>query len=335
MSHKPFTKGKRKNIDLKRMINRTLVRTKVVQTLFAFYTEGGKTALSAEKELMHSFSDTYSLYFLLLDLVQEITRTAQEKIEEAAERAQILHEDYNPNPRFVNNLFAAQLFENRKLRAYLTEQKLAWDVAHESLAQLYKQVISSPDYAEYMAAPISSYEADKNIWKKIFCHVFAGNEILESALEELEIALDAKNWATDMDVVMSYIVKTIKRFDVENGADQPLLEMFDTEEELAFAKKLLRTAIEHGDEYTELISSKLRNWDADRIAYMDKIILNAAIAELVNFPEIAIQVTLNEFIEIAREYSTEGSPLFINGLLEEILRELKERNQLLKAVVIN
>ncbi len=322
------------NIDLRFMINRTLVRTKVIQTLFSFYTEGGKTAFTAEKELLHSFSDTYSLYFLLLDLVQEITTVAQEKIDEAAERAQILHEDYNPNPRFVNNLFASQLFENRRLRNYLTEQKLAWDVAHEALGQLYKQVIASPCYNDYMTSEISSYEADKNVWKKIFCQVLAGNEQLESALDELEVALDGKNWATDMDVIMSYVVKTIKRFDVENGADQPLLEMFDTEAELDFAKKLLRCSIEHADEYSEMVNNKLRNWDADRIAYMDKIILNAAIAELMNFPEIALQVTLNEYIDIAREYSTENSPQFINGILEEILRDLKEQNKLLKAVVI-
>ncbi len=317
------------------MINRTLVRTKVVQTLFAFYNESGKTALQAEKELLHSFSDTYNLYFLLLDLVNEITTLAQVKIEEVQERAQILHEDYNPNPRFVNNRFAAQLFENRTCRKFLTEQKLAWDAAHETLNILYKQVVNSAEYAAYMTTPESSYEADKMIWRKLFCNVFANNEQLEGALEELELALDGKNWGTDMNVVLSYIVKTIKRFDADNGADQPLLEMFDTEEELAFAKRLLRMAIEHSDEYSELVASKLRNWDADRIPYMDKIILKVALAELLCFPEIAIQVTLNEYIDIAREYSTENSPMFVNGILEEILRELKEQNKLLKAVIID
>ncbi len=323
-----------KNIDLTYMINRTLVRTKVVQTLFSFYTEGSKTAFTAEKELMHSFSDTYSLYFLLLDLIQELTSIAQEKINEDVERAQILHQDYNPNPRFVNNLFAAQLFENRQLRSYLSEQHLAWDAAHETLGQLYKQIIASADYADYMASPMSSYDADKMVWRKLFTHVLGNNEQLEVALEELEIALDGRNWTTDVDVIISYIIKTIKRFDPENGADQPLLEMFDTEAEVNFAKKLLRTSIEHYDEYSELVSNKLRNWDADRIAFMDKIILNAALAELLNFPEIAIQVTLNEYIDIAREYSTESSPQFVNGILEEILRDLKEQNKLLKAVVI-
>ncbi len=316
------------------MINRTLVRTKVVHTLFSYYHDGGKTPFTAEKELLKDFSDTYSLYFLLLDLVNELTHEAQVRIEEAQERALIMHEDYNPNPRFVNNLFAAQLFENKQLRNYIAERKLAWDVAHDSLSILYKQVVDSEDYKAYMAAETSSYEADKAIWRKLFCHVLAGNEQLESALEELEIALDGKNWGTDMDVIMSYVVKTIKRFNVENGAEQSLLDMFDTEEELAFAKKLLHAAIGHADEYAEMVSSKLRNWDAERIAYMDKIILTAALAELMNFPDIAIQVTLNEYIDIAREYSTESSPQFINGILEEILRELKEQNKLLKAVVI-
>ncbi len=316
------------------MINRTLVRTKVVQTLFSYYSEEGKTPLQAEKELLRSFSDTYNLYFLLLDLVNELTTLADEKITESRERAQILHEDYNPNPRFVNNRFAAQLFENRTLRHYLTDQKLAWDVAHESLNILYKQVLNSDDYQAYMDSEESSYEADKMVWRKLFCNVLAENEVLEAALEELEVALDSKNWGTDMDVVISYIIKTIKRFDMDNGADQPLLEMFDTEEELAFAKRLLRMAIERSEECDALVAAKLRNWDADRIAYMDKIILKAALAELLCFPEIAIQVTLNEYIEIAHEYSTQSSPNFINAILEEILRELKAENKLLKAVVI-
>ncbi len=316
------------------MINRTLVRTKVVQTIFSFNSERGQTAFTAEKVLVNAFTDTYRLYFLLLDLVNELTQLAVEDIEQEMQRAQIMHEDYNPNPRFVNNRFAAQLFENKTLRHYLQEYHLGWDVAHESLNILYKQIKGSTIYQEYMNSDISSYEADKVLWRKLFCFILADNSDLENALEELEIALDAKNWGTDMDVIISYIVKTIKRFDIDKADEQPLLEMFDTEEEFNFAKSLLHASIEHANEYNQLVASNLQNWDAERMALMDKVILQVALAEIFTFPDIAVQVTLNEYIDIAREYSTENSPHFINGILDQILQQLKAENKLLKAVII-
>ena len=135
-----------------------------------------------------------------------------------------------------------------------------------------------------------------------------------------------------MDVIMSYVVKTIKRFREENGADQPLLEMFDHEEELQFAKQLLKQTIEHDEEYASLIEEKLKNWDAERVAFMDMIILKTAIAELFAFPEIALQITMNEYLDIAREYSTENSPQFINGLLDEIVKDQVKAGKMLKNI---
>ncbi len=314
------------------MINRTLVRTKVILTLFAYYQDEEKTRLTAEKELMRSFSDTYNLYFLLLDLINELTSVAQNKIDEGRERAQAMHQDYNPNPRFVNNRFAEQLFNNRRLRHMLQDQKLGWDTALESVNLLYKQILESDVYKEYMDSQESSYEADKAVWRKIFCFVLPDNQNLINALEELEVTLDGNCWTSDMDVIMSYVVKTIKRFREENGADQPLLEMFDHEEELQFAKQLLKQTIEHDEEYASLIEEKLKNWDAERVAFMDMIILKTAIAELFAFPEIALQITMNEYLDIAREYSTENSPQFINGLLDEIVKDQVKAGKMLKNI---
>lgn len=283
---------------------------------------------------MRSFSDAYNLYFLLLHLICEITDYAREKIEQNIDKAQAMHVDYNPNYRFVNNRFAEQLFNNRRLRRQTEEQKLTWDTAHDSIGLLFKQISESDLYKEYMSAIDSSYEADKIIWRKIFTSLFPANETLEIALEELEVALDGSCWTSDMDVIMSYIVKTIKRFKEENGADQPLLEMFDHEEELQFAKQLLRKSIEHSDQYGTLIEDKLKNWDADRIAFMDMLILKTALAELFTFPEIAVQITINEYLDIAREYSTDNSPQFINGLLDEIIREQTKQGTMLKGLTL-
>ncbi|MCI7575714.1 MAG: transcription antitermination factor NusB [Bacteroidales bacterium] len=322
------------------MINRTLVRTKVIQTLFAFYNNEGTTQLSAQKELLKLFSYTYSLYFLLLDLVNEITHYANIRIEEAQEKATAMHITYNANMRFVENRVAKQIDEHREIRAYIQDQKLSWETADTYIALFYKQIIDAPFYKEYMEAEENDYEADKALWCKIFKKILTGNSDLESALEELEINLDGKDWVTDMDVIISFVIKTIKRFkenaDNEEDTDeaQPLLQMFDSEEELDFGKRLLKTTIENSDYYDELIAKSLTNWKSERIAYMDNIILRTALGEIFAFPEISIQVTLNEYIELAREYSTEQSPYFVNGVLDEIVKQLKQENKLLKAVII-
>ena len=318
------------------MINRTLIRTKVVQTLFThYYNEDDKTYLGAKRHLLNSFDDTYCLYMLMLDLVNEIVSAADDKIAHEAERAKVLHEDYHPNLNFANNRFAAQVFNNRILRSYIDEHHLGWDVAHDSVRILWKQIQESACYQEFMQLAEPTYQDDKQVWRKIVTDVLADNEALSSALEELEIALDHNGWTTDINVVLSYIVKTIKRFHEDNGANQELLEMFDSEEELNFGKDLLKAVIDHYDEYTALIEENLQNWDIHRIAYMDKIILLTALAEFISCTNIPVEVTMNEYLEIAKEYSTEKSHQFINGLLEEILRKLKKENKLLKAVVIN
>lgn len=330
------------------LINRTLVRTKVLQTVFAYYqNEGGEnnenlkmlngkanTAAAAVRQLKESYDNTYNLYLLLLDLVYELTRYAQERIEDAEERAKIMHTDLTTNLRFVNNKFAQQLFENRTLRTALDERKLSWNAAHESLAILYKQIVDSAFYTAYMNEETSSYESDKTIWKKIFSNLLAENTDLENALEELEIALDGRNWTTEADMVISYIVKTIKRFKEENGSEQTLLEMFQEYYEAQFGTKLLESVLAHSDEYEDLIVSCLKNWDRERLSYMDKMILKVALAEITTFPDIMLQVSMNEYIDIAREYSSDNSPMFVNGILEEAVATLKRENKLLKAIPV-
>lgn len=316
------------------MINRTLVRTKVVQTLFAYYKDGDKTALTAKKDMLKSFSNTYSLYMLMLDFVNEITTLAEQKIEAETERAQILHEEYHAQPNLVNNRFAQQVFNNRQLRGYLNENHLSWDVAHESVAKLFKQILGAEFTKEYLALEAPTYEDDKQVWRRIFVDVLADNQELETALEEMEVALDGNGWAVDANVVISYIVKTIKRFEEDSKNEQPLLEMFDSESELNFAKELLQKSLDGADTYRSMIEAHLKNWDMSRVAYMDQILLQTALAEIIEFPSIALQVSMNEYLELAKEYSTEKSYAFINGILEEIIKDLKAENKLIKAVTL-
>jgi N utilization substance protein B len=148
----------------------------------------------------------------------------------------------------------------------------------------------------------------------------------------MEVALDQHSWTIDIDQILTYIVKTIKQFKEENGDEQPLLEMFDSEEELAFAKDLLRLTIENADEYRALITKSLHNWDAERVAYMDQIILLVAISEIVNFNNIALEISMNEYIELSKEYSSDKSYQFINGVLNNVVKELQKDNILFKVI---
>lgn len=312
------------------MINRTLVRTKVVQTLFAYYKDGEKTSLTARKELLNSFSDTYSLYMLMLAFADELTTFAEEQMQINKERAAIMHQAYTPNRRFINNRISQQLFNNRRLRTYLEDQKLCWDAGLSAIPAIYKQLIDSPFYIEYMAIESPTYEDDKQLWRKIYANLLMENEHLLAALEELEVTLDHQGWTTDIDLVLTYVIKTIKRFKEENGDEQILLEMFDSEQELNFAKDLLSTAIENADEFRALIASAVKNWESERIAYMDSIILIAALAEITQFNNIALEISMNEYIELAKEYSGNKSYGFINGVLNKIVQTLQQENKLFK-----
>ena len=309
-----------------------MVRTRVVQTLFAYYKNPDKTLLTARKELNKSFADTYDLYFFLLDFANELTSYAQRQLEEQFARARATHSSWVPNRRFVQNRLAQQLFDNRALRARVQEQQLSWDSGMQAVADVYKRLTESEFYRQYMEAETCTYNDDKRIWRQIYQHLLTGNEVLNDALEELELVLDKTNWTTDMEVVLSYVIKTIKRFGEDSTPETPLLEMFDNEEEVKFASSLLEKTIKEHDQFEQLINSHLKGWDAERIAYMDRIIIETALAEITEFENIALTVSMNEYIELAKEYSGDKSYMFINGILTEILRDLKNEGSLFKAL---
>lgn len=309
-----------------------MVRTRVVQTLFAYYKDSDKTASTARKELQKSFADTYDLYFILLDFANVLTAYAQQQLEEQIARARATHSEWKPNRRFVQNRLAQQLFDNRALRARIQDQHLSWDTGMAAVSEIYRQLIDSDFFRKYMEAEECSYEEDKKLWRHIYQYLLINSEVLADALDEMEVALDKSNWTTDADIVISYIIKTIKRFTEESTPETPLLEMFDNEEELQFALRLLDTALKEHEQFEQLINSHLKGWDADRIAYMDRVLLETALAEIITFPEIALTVSLNEYIELAKTYSGDKSYMFINGILNEILRDLQAEEKLFKAV---
>ena len=311
-----------------------MVRTRVVQSLFAHYQNPGKTMLSTRKELLKSFADTYDLYFALLDFTNVLTAYAQQQMDEQAARARAMHTFWNPNKRFVQNRFAQQLFDNRALRRRVEEQHLSWESDMTAVADIYKELTEKEFYKDYMMAMHNGYEDDRNLWRRIYQHLLPDNASLHDALSEMEVVLDKTNWDTDAEIVLSYVVKTVKRFNEQSTPDTELLPMFDDESEVQFATDLLQKTLDNRDKCEELINSHLKGWEADRIAYMDRIILYAALTEIIEFPEIALTVSMNEYIELAKEYSGDKSYMFINGILTEILRDLQHDDQLIKAAAL-
>ena len=308
------------------MINRELIRIKTVQLTYAYYQNGSKNIDSAEKELLFSLSKAYDLYNFLLALIVSITREAQRHLEVAQSRAQREGTEM-PSQKFVNNRFALQLEGNKMLNDFMETQKKTWNDEPEFLKKMYQLVADSQIYKDYMASPEDSYEADRELWRKLYRTLIQHNDDLDALLEEQSLY-----WNDDKEVVDTFVLKTIKRFEEKNQSHQELLPEYDNEEDKDYARKLFRATIMNGDEYQHFMSEASRNWDFSRLAYMDIIIMQIAIAEMMTFPSIPINVTINEYVEISKFYSTPRSASYINGMLDAIARHLTKTGKLLKHI---
>ena len=306
------------------MINRQLIRTKTVQLTYAYYQNGSKNIDTAEKELFFSLSKAYDLYNYLLALIVGITRESRRHLEVAESRAK---REGTPMPsrKFADNRFALQLEENKMLQDFTETQKNTWNDEPEFLKKLYKQITESQTYQDYMESDDDSYEADRELWRKLYRTLIEQNEDLDALLEEKSLY-----WNDDKEIVDSFGLKTIKRFEEKNSASQDLLPEYDSEEDKEYARKLFRATIMNADEYQHYMSEASRNWDFSRLAYMDIVIMQIAIAEMLTFPTIPINVTINEFVEISKLYSTPRSAGYINGMLDTIAHHLIETGRMLK-----
>ncbi|MCL1867882.1 MAG: transcription antitermination factor NusB [Paludibacter sp.] len=308
------------------MINRVLIRIKILQILYAYFKSEDKTLKAVEKEMFHSFDKAYELYFQLFTLPLHITKFCADKIELRRNKLRPTEGDLYPNLRFVENRFVKQLAANLELKDFVAKNKLSWAEHSNVIKELTEQIINSDFYADYMATKTSDYEQDKEIWRKIFKRIITPSQTLENALEEQSLF-----WTDNMEIIISFIVKTIKRFELENNKFQRLLPQYtDKDEDKSFAGKLLTTVINRNSELTQLIDNHTSNWELDRIAFMDILIMKMALAEILTFPTIPINVTLNEYIELAKEYSTEKSSIFVNGVLDSIVNQLNNEKKLIK-----
>lgn len=307
------------------MINRTLIRLKIVQLVYSYYQNGGKNIDSAEKELLFSLSKAYDLYNYLLMLIIAVTRFAEEQVERLERNNKISHSDQVINRRFAENLFVQQLEVNKQLIDFKETQKKSWDNDKDYIKSLYNKIVISDIYKEYMSAEESSYMADREVWRKIYKNIIMKDEEIDNVLEEQSLY-----WNDDKEVVDTFVLKTIKRFEEKNGADQELMPEYKDEEDREFAIRLFRRAILNDEDYRSLINQNVKNWEFSRLAYMDVIIMQIALAEILSFPAIPVSVTINEFVEIAKYYSTAKSGGYINGIIDSIVKKLRADNKLLK-----
>lgn len=308
------------------MINRELIRIKIVQLTYAYYQNGNRNMDNAEKELLFSLSKAYDLYNNLLALIVSVTREARHRIE--IETARAMREGKEkPSEKFVNNRFALQLESNRQLCEFMENQKYTWEDELEFVRKMCNNIEQSSIYKEYMQEDENTYEADRELWRKLYKTFVMDNEDLNAILEERSLY-----WNDDKDIVDTFVLKTIKRFDEKNKAKQELLPEYKDIEDKEFARKLFRATILNADTYQKYMSETSRNWDFGRLAYMDVVIMQIAIAEMLTFSNIPVGVTINEYVDLAKAYSTPKSASYINGMLDTIARYLVDEGKMFKTM---
>lgn len=307
------------------MINRTLIRIKVIQNLYSYLlTQEDTTLRNALMQLSKSFDKSYELYNYLLLLMIELTDLQDRRLDDAKNKYLPSEEDLNPNMRFVDNQFVAKLKADETLQEYISENKLSWKNDDIFLKLMLDKIVRSEIYTNYMAADSTSYNNDCEVWKQLMKQVVLPDDSLADILESKSVY-----WNDDLDTMGTFVLKTIRRF--QENEKEPILPMFKDEEDSEFGKKLFMMAVESKSENDKLIDEFVTDkWDVERIAFMDRVIMDVCLTEIKGFLSIPTSVSLNEYIELAKYYSTPKSGTFVNGILNAIVRDLKAKRIIVK-----
>ena len=304
------------------MVNRVLIRVKVIQILFACSKHEMPSLKEVSDELERSIEQSYKLYHYMLSLMGAITDLHAQRLDQAQSKYMPSEEERNPNLRMVNNRFIATLMANTSLNDYCEKNGVTWAESRDIVRIMLNEILSSQIYADYLASD-DCFDTDKLFWRACFKEIIAKSEEMENELEEMSIY-----WNDDAEVINTFVIKTIKRIQSTTKPTDPLLPVAHNGEDIEFANRLLHKSLVNVAEYDELIDSHLKNWDSERIADMDRLILRAAIAEMIYFDSIPLTVTFNEYIDIAKSYSTPKSGIFVNGILDAVAAALKKEGRL-------
>ncbi|MFD2892658.1 transcription antitermination factor NusB [Flavobacterium chuncheonense] len=308
------------------MLNRRHIRVKVMQSIYAMHQHQSDSLEKEEKFLFQSIENMQDLYFLMLDALVEIKNKEEEYIELSSKKYLATKEERNPNKRFVENCVLASLANSETLNAALDERNINnWKKNDDIILCLIDAIKESNIYKKYLSKPSTTFEEDKYFIADIFSEVIAPNERLYDYLEEHKLT-----WLDDVPAVNTLILKQIKQLKSADDAFV-LSKLYKDQDDKEFVKTLFRRTVLNESELSKEYIDKTPNWDAERIAELDTIILKMAICELLKFPSIPVKVTINEYLEIAKEYSTPKSSIFINGILDNLVKDFQKENKLQKA----
>lgn len=298
-----------------------------MQNIYAYNslgTEGEERMV--ERNMMKSIDQIYDLYIYILNLIKVQKEIAEHRIQLAQSKNFPTQEDLNPNLKFVNNKVFRVLESNLELNRYTSDNKnLLWDVYDSYPNNIYKSLIESDLYKDYMKSGKNSFEEDQEFVLNFFVELIAEYDDLHDYLEGIQIT-----WADDVHIANAMVHTTIKSFRENSSPLISLFKVYKDTDDKRFTEELFRKTIRHQSETKNMIDEKAQNWELDRIATIDLIILEMALTEFLHFPNIPAKVTINEYIELAKNYSTEKSRVFVNGILDKTLKELKDNNNLPK-----
>lgn len=307
------------------MVSRRYLRTKVMQAIFASEMNSMEDVVSGEKKLINSVESCYTLFLYFASLLTEFRTYKFNKQEEVKGKMNPTYEDLHPNTKFTDNLVLLQIEDNKTLNILWKEHKISWGNDKDFIIQMFHEMAGSEVYQLYMADEQRSYAKDQKFVLDLIEKVLVNNELLHWYFEEKNV-----HWFDDFNEAMLMTYKVIASFRENKGNECAISPLYKDAEDREFYKALYRKTMIHKKEYSELIIGKLQNWEADRIINMDMILMEMALCEFIDFEEIPIKVTINEYIELAKTYSSAKSGHFINGILDKLVIDLKQDGRLHK-----
>lgn len=308
------------------MLNRRHLRVKVLQALYSYHQSDDKDIKQHEKNLLTSVDKVFEMYIWMLSLIDEVAEYAHRDAEERANKHLPTADDLAPNLKITQNRFLQSLSQNKDYISALKKYKVSWDFDPELAKSLFSILKNSQEYKDYLAKTDDTLHSDKDIIKFIFKKVILKSSLAEQVFEDKFIF-----WPVDKEVLQALIAKTFKNFSSDNPQENHLAEVTGNwVEDREFIVDLFEQTIRYNKEYQELITGKTQNWEPERIAMMDTLLMKMAITEFINFSSVPVKVTINEYLEIAKEFSTPKSNSFINGILDKLLLDLKTANRIRK-----
>ncbi|WP_249037462.1 transcription antitermination factor NusB [Lacinutrix venerupis] len=308
------------------MLSRRHIRVKVMQVLYAFNGSESDDFSKDQKFLLYSIDNMYNLYLLLISLMIEVQKRAESHLEKTTKKHLATAEEKNPNRKFINNEVLIMLRDNEQLQAKFDAHNIKnWDLDSEYVDIIYKEILVSDIYKEYLKTTTTNFNEDRNFIVEVFKEIIAPNDKLYEYLEDKHLT-----WLDDLPTVNTSILKLLRKVKKDSNAFHFLPKLYKDIEDKEFAIKLFRKTLLNQNTFTKEIENKTTNWDSDRIANIDLMLLKMGICEIQNFPSIPTKVTINEYLEISKEYSTPKSRIFINGILDKLVKEYQIEGKLNK-----